>query len=378
MCEILSHDVKIGRMIVARNGFHGVKSERLRRRTFRDGLRNLAVTARFREDIGFLLRRIDQACNRVDGNFRIGTATAIRGDDIPAVGFLEIAEGETIGEDERRLGLAEIRIVFLQCVKFSEISIAVLLDAFAIGRGELHHLVGDGRDHAFCKRGRKPNVLVKSMMMVMMMFMLVLVIVMIVVVVLRFLMFMIVIVIMFFIMIRFFMLMLMLMFRFFMFVLVVVVIGIFVFMIVIVVFVFVMVMFFRREKGVFHDFGHHEGVHTVELRELFIRTADCDEKGRRARLHDIVGTRFIRVQIAVIDEIVRLDGRAFRERTRPVIEGVDRRDDFRTGRFFFRLFVFFGGIPRTSCKTHKGRKHNYAFFPIFHIKKTSFFFWVHK
>lgn len=223
------------------------------------------------------------------------------------------------------------------------------------------------------------------MVMVMMMFMLVIVIVMIVVVVLRFLMFMIVIMIMFFIMIRFFMLMLMLMlmFRFFMFVLVVVMIFfVFVIMVVIVVvvFIFVMVMFRRRKERVFYDLRHDKRVDAVEFRKIFIRTADCEEKRRRARLHDIVGTRFIRVQIAVIDEIIRLDGRAFRERTRPVIEGIDRCDDFRTGRFFFRLFVFFccGSIPCTSRETHEGREHDNAFFPIFHIKKTSFFFWVHK
>lgn len=369
MGEILAHDLKIGRMLVARYGFHGVKGEGLCRRTFGDGLRNFAVSASFDEDIGFLLCRVDKRRNRVDGDLRIGTATAIRGDDMPAVRFLEIMEGETIGEDEGRFGLPEIRIRFLQGVEFGEIGVAVLLDAFAIGRREFHHFIGDGTYHAFCKRGRKPNVLVKSMV-VMMVFVLVIMIIFVAIV------FMFVFMILASLFTFMFMLVVMIVVFMFMFMLVVIVVtAIFV---VIVVFVFVMVMFFRREKGVFHDFGHHEGVHTVELRELFIRTADCDEKGRRARLHDIVGTRFIRVQIAVIDEIVRLDGRAFRERTRPVIEGVDRRDDFRTGRFFFRLFVFFGGIPRTSCKTHKGRKHNYAFFPIFHIKKTSFFFWVHK
>ena len=223
--------------------------------------------------------------------------------------------------------------------------------------------------------------LVKIMVMVvMMMFMLVIVIVMIVVVVFRFLMFMFMIVVMFFIMIRFFMLMLMLMlmFRFFMFVLVVVVIGIFVFMIVIVIMVFllVVVMFFRRKKRVFYDLRHHKFVHAVEFRKIFIDAADCEEKRCRVRFHDIVGTRFIRVQIAVINEIIRLDGRAFRECTRPVIEGIDRCDDFRTGRFFFRLFVFFccGNIPCTCRETHEGRKHDQTIFPIFHIKKPPFSF----
>lgn len=215
--------------------------------------------------------------------------------------------------------------------------------------------------------------LVKIMVMVvMMMFMLVIVIV-----VLRFLMFMLVIVVMFFIMIRFFMLMLMLMFRFFMFVLVVIMIGIFVFMIVIVIMVFllVVVMFFRREKRVFYDLRHHKFVHAVEFRKIFIDAADCEEKRCRACLDDVVGTRFIRVQIAVIDEIFRLNGRTLRKRTRPVVEGIDRCDDFHTVRLFFGLFISrcLGCIPRACRKTYEGREHHYTFFPIFHIKKTSFF-----
>lgn len=220
--------------------------------------------------------------------------------------------------------------------------------------------------------------LVKIMVMVVMMFMLMIVIVMIVVVVFRFLMFMfmIVIVVMFFIMIRFFMLMLM--FRFFMFVLVVVVIGIFVFMIVIVimVFIFVMVMFFRRKKRVFYDLRHHKFVHAVEFRKIFIDAADCEEKRCRACLDDVVGTRFIRVQIAVIDEIFRLNGRTLRKRTRPVIEGIDRCDDFHTVRLFFGLFISrcLGCVPRACRKTYEGREHHYTFFPIFHIKKPPFSF----
>ena len=378
MCEVLAHDVEIRHMVVARYGFHSVKGDGFCRRAFRDGLRDLAVATRFRKDIGFLLCRVDEARNRVDRDFRIGTATAISGDDIPSVLFFQIMEGEAIREDEGRFGLPEIRIVFFQFVKFSEISIAVLLDAFAICRGEFHHFLSDRRYHAFCKRGRKPYMLVKIMVMVVvMMFMLVIMIVMIVVVVLRFLMFMFMIVVMFFIMIRFFMLMLMLMLRFFMFVLVVVVIGIFVFMIVIVIMVFllVMVMFFRREKRVFYDVRHHKFVHAVEFRKIFIDAADCEEKRCRACLDDVVGTRFIRVQIAVIDEIFRLDGRTLRKRTRPVVEGIDRCDDFHTVRLFFGLFISrcLGCIPRACRKTYEGREHHYTFFPIFHIKKPPFF-----
>lgn len=372
MCEVLAHDVEIRYMVVARYGFHGVKGDGFCRRAFRDGLRDLAVATRFRKDIGFLLCRVDEARNRVDGDFRIGTATAISGDDIPSVLLFQIMEGEAIREDEGRFGLPEIRIVFFQFVKFSEISIAVLLDAFAICRGEFHHFLSDRRYHAFCKRGRKPNMLVKIMVMVVMM-MFMLVIVMIVVVVLRFLMFMFmfVIVVVFVIMIRFFM-----------FVLVVIVIGIFVFVIgifvfviVIVVFLLIVVMFFRREKRVFYDLRHHKFVHAVEFRKIFIDAADCEEKRCRACLDDVVGTRFIRVQIAVIDEIFRLDGRTLRKRTRPVIEGIDRCDNFHTVRLFFGLFISrcLGCIPRACRKTYEGREHHYTFFPIFHIKKTSFF-----